>query len=70
MSRYRPQTSRDHLIQRYSSEHYRLSWTVDRYIKGSRLRYPTRYTRDTDERGAKRFAKRWELEVPGCPPSA
>jgi len=67
VSRYRPQRSTSHRIQRFSSQHYRLSWTVDRYIKGSRLRWPTRYTYDTDERGARRFAKRWNVEMPPCP---
>jgi len=40
-----------------------MSWTVDRYYKGDRLRYPHNYSRDTeDERAARRFCKRHKLE--------
>lgn len=44
-------------------DHFRLSWTVDFYYPDSRLRHPRSFSRDTDERGAKRFAHRWGLEI-------
>lgn len=43
---------------------YRLSWVVDRYYSGSRLRFPKVYTRETDEKGAKRFCRRRGIEFP------
>lgn len=43
---------------------YRLSWTIDRYYAGSRLRFPTTMRRDTDEKGARRFAKKWDIQFP------
>lgn len=53
-----------HKITRIGNGHYRLSWTVDRKVTGSRLRYPTTTTRDTDSEGALRFAKKWALAAP------
>lgn len=53
-----------HSIKRIGNDHYRLSWTIDRKAAGSRLRFPTTTTRDTDSVGALRFAKKWELRVP------
>lgn len=53
-----------HNVQRIDHDHYRMSWTIDRKYRSSRLRFPTSFTRDTDEAGAKRFAKRWELPDP------
>lgn len=61
MSRYSRQTSYGHRIQHLGHGDYRLSWTVDRYYDGVRGRFPRRGTRDTDEAGAKRFAKRWRI---------
>lgn len=51
-----------HDVRQIAHDHYRMSWTIDRKYEGSRLRYPTTFSRDTDERGAKRFAKRWKLD--------
>lgn len=59
MSRFNSSGSTSHSVSKIGDDHYRLSWTVDRYIKGSRLRFPTKYNRDTDELGAIRFAKKW-----------
>lgn len=53
-----------HSIRRIGSDHYRLSWTIDRKYAGSRLRHPTTYHRDTGEDGAQRFAKKWGAEMP------
>ena len=65
MTRHRPSGSRSHKAQRLFSDCYRISWVVDRYYQGSRLRFPTRYSRDTDEEGARRFCKKWGVEFPG-----
>ena len=43
---------------------YRLSWMHDRHYANSRLRWPRRMTRDTDRKGAERFAKKWNVTVP------
>ena len=43
---------------------YRLSWTYDTKISGSRLRWPRTTTRDTEKEGALRFAKKWGVEMP------
>ena len=53
-----------HSIKRIENDHYRLSWTLDRKVSGSRLRFPTTTTRDTDAAGALRFAKKWKLDLP------
>lgn len=56
-----------HRIQRIGRDHFRLFWTFDRKIAGSRLRWPTTVTRDTDEAGAKRYAKKWGAKMPEAP---
>ena len=51
---------------------YRLSWTFDTKMKGSRLRWSRTITRNTDKDGALRFAKKWDTPMPGvamAPPS-
>lgn len=67
MSRFSEQHSYGHDC-RYCATHwgdyYQLFWTVDHYVSGSRLRFPTVYHRDTDERGARRFCKRWGIDMP------
>jgi hypothetical protein len=40
---------------------------VDRYTKNGRIRLPTRYSRDTDEKGAARFCKKWGCRMPPEP---
>jgi hypothetical protein len=54
-------------IERIGPDHYRLSWVIDRKYAGSRLRFPTTYWRDTDEAGARKFAKKWGVKFPGVP---
>lgn len=67
MSRHNSSGSRGHAIQHIGHGIYRLYWTVDRYYANSRLRHPRSYSRDTDEAGARRFAKRWDIELPDPP---
>jgi hypothetical protein len=64
MSRYRSSGSYGHVIHRIGPDHYRLSWTVDRYYSGVRGRFPRVTRRDTDYVGACRFARKWGLELP------
>jgi len=64
MSRHRSAGSYGHSIHRIGRDHYRLTWVVDRYYSGSRLRHPRVSDRDTDHAGAVRFARRWKLDAP------
>jgi hypothetical protein len=64
MSRFRSSGSYGHSIYRMGEDWFRLHWTVDRYYSGSRLRFPRGASRDTDEAGAKRFAKKWGVQLP------
>lgn len=43
---------------------YRLVWWFDRYYDNSRLRHPQKRTRDTDQKGAETFAKKWNCAMP------
>lgn len=66
MSRYSGQASYGHKVSFIGfGDCYRLHWTVDRYYEGSRLRFPTGYSRDTDKAGAERFCKKWGCKMPG-----
>ena len=44
--------------------YYKISWSVTRYYHGSRLRFMIRHSRMTDEKGARRFCKKWNLNLP------
>lgn len=70
MSRHHSQKSYGHNIKLFDDGYCRLYWSVDRYYAGSRLRFPTEYTRNTDKAGGRRFAKRWGLQFPGDRPAA
>lgn len=66
MSRYSSSGSYGHQCV-YHPEwggYYRISWTVDRYYASSRLRFPRTCSRDTDRIGARKFCKKWGLEMP------
>jgi hypothetical protein len=54
-----------HRIQVMGGGDYLLHWVVDYRRKGSRLRYPHSFKSWADERGARRFARRWGLTMPG-----
>jgi hypothetical protein len=43
---------------------YRISWTVDRYSRYSRLRNPVPYDMDVEEPSARRFCKKHGLVFP------
>ena len=61
MSRHNSASSYGHHVRRIGFDWYRLGWTVDFYYPSSRLRHPRSFSRDTDEKGAERFVKRWNL---------
>jgi len=44
--------------------YFRCSWVVDKHYRNSRLRFPHRCSRDTDEEGAKRFCRKHDLKFP------
>ena len=65
MSRHRSASSYGHHVKRLlGGEDYRISWTVDFYYEGSRLRFPRTFSRDTDKAGAERFCRRWKVTMP------
>ncbi len=64
MSRHRPQTSIEHTVKYLRDGSYEIGWVVDRYYAGHRQRFPTRYSRVTDKRGAERFCRKHDCEMP------
>lgn len=65
MSRHSGRTSSyGHRIKFERKDEYVISWTTDRYYSGSRLRHPLGHSRDTNRKGALRFAKKWNLKMP------
>ncbi len=64
MSRYSGGSSTHHIQNLGKHWGYRISWTFDTHIQGSRLRWPRTLSRDTDRAGAERFAKKWGIEMP------
>lgn len=63
MTRSSSKKSYRHRVKQIAHDHWRVSWVVDFHYRDSRLRHPRIYSRDTDERGAKRFAKKWGLVI-------
>jgi hypothetical protein len=54
-----------HCCKYYSSfDYYRISWRYDYKVKGSRLRFSRIVERDTDEKGARKFCKKWNIKFP------
>jgi hypothetical protein len=51
-----------HHIRRIMFDVYVLSWQYEVKYSGSRLLFHRTMTRETDKKGAERFAKKW-----GCP---
>lgn len=62
-----PSGSYNHKIKYERPDEYVISWVVDFKYGGSRLRYPQGRRRDTNEKGARRFAKKWGIEMPEPP---
>lgn len=65
MSRHNSGGSYDHRCHYDSPDLYRISWFVDYYYSMFRGRYPRLFERWTDEKGAKRFCKKWDLKFGG-----
>lgn len=63
MGRHSSASSYGHRIKDTGDGFYRLFWVVDHHYPSSRLRHPRSYSRDTDVDGAKRFAKKWGLDM-------
>jgi len=64
MSRYKSSGAYSFHIQKIGPGDFILSWTVDHYYNGSRLRYPRTFSRYADPSGAKRFCEKHGLEIP------
>jgi hypothetical protein len=62
--------SKGHRIARTGHDEYSISWTIDRKYKGSRLRFPRGYSRLTNEKGARAFAKKHGCAFPEVPQTA
>jgi len=54
-----------HFCTRYGHDDYEIGWLWDRYYSGQRIRYPQTMRRWTDEKGARRFCKKWGVKFPG-----
>jgi hypothetical protein len=66
MGRHSSSLSYGHRVKDVGGGCYSLFWTVDFHYPTSRLRHPRAFRRDTDAAGAKRFAKKWGLEMPAA----
>lgn len=65
MGRFSSASSYGHGIRPISGmDCFEIFWTVDHYYTGSRLRFPRQSRRITDEAGALRFCKKWEIPFP------
>lgn len=64
MSRYSPGHSYNHHIMALRLDEYEITWVVDFYYRGSRLRFPRQFGRITDEVGARRFARKHNIPMP------
>lgn len=42
--------------------HYRISWVMDYYYADTRYRTPRVFHRITDEKGARRFCRKWGIQ--------
>lgn len=67
MSRYQSSTAYNFKCRQsnWDNDTYIISWTVDFHYTDSRLRYPRRFSRDTDKEGAVRFCRKHNLELIG-----
>ncbi len=54
-----------HRIFRMGVDDYRIVWYYD--VKAGRLRSSRKTSRDTNRRGAERFAKKWGVTMPEEP---
>ena len=65
MGRYSSASSYGHSIRALSGmDCFEIVWTVDHHYRSSRLRHPRQSRRITDEAGARRFCKKWDIAMP------
>lgn len=64
MSRYSSTGAHGHRVRHLGGDDFRIAWTTDRYYSGSRLRHPRLHYRDTNYKGAVRFAQRHGCTFP------
>ena len=62
-----PSGSTGHKIRRDGYDSYTLSWSTRHKVFGSRLLFWRTFQRETDKKGAERFAKKWNVEMPPEP---
>lgn len=67
MGRISNSGSYNHRIFYIAPDDYEICWTVDFKYSGSRLRFPQGRRRSTTKKGAERFAKKWNIEMPQPP---
>ena len=65
MSRYSSSGAKSFRYRQIGHDEYRISWVIDFYYKNSPLRWPRKFTRITDKKGAERFCKKHGLPAPG-----
>jgi len=63
MSRFGKQESYNHKCKHIDNDVYRISWVIDAYKKGDRLRYPHVYEKYTNTAGAERFCKKHNCKI-------
>lgn len=60
MTAISPSGSHNHHARLISADTWQIYWTVDQ--KYGRMLYPRTFCRSTDDKGAKRFIKKWGLK--------
>jgi hypothetical protein len=60
MGRHRSSGSNGQRCRKIEHDLYEISWVVDFYYPTSRLRFPRTFRRHTDEKGARKFCKKWD----------
>jgi len=64
MSRYSRQTSRNHGCQKLGDDTFIISWIIDYYYSGDRLRYPRGFSKITNSSKATKFCKKHGILFP------
>ncbi len=65
MSRYSSSGGKNYVCRKIGNDQYgyKISWMVDYYYAGSRLRYPRSFSRITDLKGAMRFCRKHRIDI-------
>lgn len=58
MSRYTSEGAYGFKCQKINEDVYEICWTVDFFYASSRLRFPRRFRRDTNNKGSRIFCKK------------